>query len=513
MVTSKTGTVRHPERGVIMETADVVVIGAGPTGLLLAGDLAEHDVSSLVLERRHNQSNLTRAFAVHSRTLEVLDMRGLADELVDGGRPVAALDLFGGHAIDLTGLPSRFPFSVVVPQSRTEELLQARAEAAGAVILTGHAVEAIEQQSDGSVVVRVTDGEGRTKQVAARFVVGCDGVHSVTRTEMGIPFPGRSVVDSVMLADVRLTRPPAAALTVDAAARGFAFIAPFGDGWYRVIAWDREDQRPDHSPVSLEEVSSITAAVLGDDFGMHGPRWLSRFHCDERQAPCYRSGGVFLAGDAAHVHSPAGGQGMNAGLQDAANLSWKLALVTAGAATEELLDTYQQERHPVGERIIKTSNALLRAAMLRSGAARTGRNLAATIATRLPFLAQSLALDVSAIDVDYATDPVRPAVGRRAPDVPVNSVPGGYGRLYEALRTRRFVLQLPATAPRPSPPDRFVTPVRAMSLTEPAKLIRPDGYVAWAGKRGDQQLRTGDLDATLRRLHITAGVSAAVPLC
>ncbi len=164
-----------------------------------------------------------------------------------------------------------------------------------------------------------------------------------------MPFPGEAVVRSLMLADVRLDDTPPDVMTVNAVGGTFCLIAPFGDGWYRVIAWDRYNQPPESTPVSLEEVSQVTRQVLGTDFGMHDPRWMSRFHSDERQVPRYRVGRVLLAGDAAHVHSPAGGQGMNTSIQDAANLGWKLAATVGGWAPEGLLDTYHAERHPVGE--------------------------------------------------------------------------------------------------------------------------------------------------------------------
>src|SRR5437764_7161611 len=172
-------------------------------------------------------------------------------------------------------------------------------------------------------------------------------------------FPGRSAVQSVMLADVRLTDAPADVLTVNAVGDAFGFMAPFGDGWYRVIAWDKRRQRPDDAPVDLEEIRAVIRRALGTDYGMHDARWMSRFHSDERQAPRYRVGRVFLAGDAAHVHSPAGGQGMNTGLQDAANLSWKLAAAVHGWGGERLLDSYHEERYSVGRQVLRSSGAIL----------------------------------------------------------------------------------------------------------------------------------------------------------
>src|SRR5258708_21870925 len=191
-------------------------------------------------------------------------------------------------------------------------------------------------------------------------MVGADGIHSTVRRALGLPFPGKPVVRSVMLAEVRLTQPPPHALTVNTSGDAFALIAPFGDGWYRVIAWHRRNQPPEDTPVYLAEVAEVARQVFGSDYGMHDPRWMSRFHSEERQAPRYRDGRVLLAGDAAHIHSPAGGQGMNTGIQDAANLGWKLAATVQGWAQPGLLDTYQTERHPVGRQVLRTSHPLLR---------------------------------------------------------------------------------------------------------------------------------------------------------
>lgn len=180
-------------------------------------------------------------------------------------------------------------------------------------------------------------------------------------------------MQSVILADVQLKEQPPELLTVNASGDGFAFLSPFGDGWFRVIAWNRRKQVPDTEPVELEEVRDITRATLGTDYGMHSPRWLSRFHSDERQVERYRVGRVFLAGDAAHVHSPAGGQGMNTGLQDAANLGWKLAAAVRGWASDGLLDSYHDERHEVGREVLRSSGALLRLALAQSLGTRIAR--------------------------------------------------------------------------------------------------------------------------------------------
>lgn len=275
-----------------------VVVGAGPTGLLLAGDLAAAGVEVTVLERRSTDSNLTRAFGVHARTMEHLDARGLADELVATGQPVSKLRLFNSLKVDLGTLPSRFPYLLITPQYNVEKLLEQRALDLGARIVRGVTVTGLEP---GAVLA-----DGDTYE--ADTVVGADGVHSAVREAIGMPFPGKAVLRSIMLADVRLTDAPSDVLAVNSVGDAFAFVAPFGDGWFRVFAWDQRSQQPDSAPLDLDEVRDVTRRALGTDFGMKEARWLSRFHSDERQVPHYRQGDVFLAGDAAHVHSPPAGR-------------------------------------------------------------------------------------------------------------------------------------------------------------------------------------------------------------
>ncbi|MEV5012415.1 FAD-dependent oxidoreductase, partial [Streptomyces sp. NPDC055692] len=311
--------------------ADVLVVGAGPTGLLLAGDLAKSGVDVTLLERRDHESNLSRAFSLHARTLEQFDARGLADGLLRIGTPTWALHPFGRLSIDFSRLRTRFPFILTIPQWQVERALLRRTEEAGATILRGARVTGLRQDPDG-VDVDVRHSDGTRATLRARYVVGTDGAGSTVRQSLGMPFPGKSAIRSVMLADVLLDRAPDDIFKFSSNEEGFTFFAPFGDGWYRIVAWDRREQVPDDAPVTLEDVRDITKRTIGSDLGMHDPRWLSRFRSDERQVPHYRQGRVFLAGDAAHVHSPAGGMGMNTGIQDAANLGWKLAAVLHGWA-------------------------------------------------------------------------------------------------------------------------------------------------------------------------------------
>ena len=453
---------------------DVIVVGAGPTGLLLAGDLAAAGIRVTVLERRLEESNLTRAFVVHARTLEQLDARGLADRLLATGTRVDRFRLFGTVSVDLSPLPSRYPFILVTPQYEVEQALAERARAAGATVLRGAHVQGVQQDAD-HVDVSYRDADGTLRSLRTAYLVGADGHHSAVRSSLGLEFPGRSVVRSLMLADVRMTDPPAEQLTVDAEEYGFCFVVGFGDGWYRVIARDRRCELPDGAPVSLEEIAAVARHVFGTDFGMHDPRWMSRFHSDERQARRYRVGRVFLAGDAAHVHSPAGGMGMNTGLQDAANLGWKLAAAVRGRGDDRLLDSYQGERHPVGRMVLRMSGGLLRAALLRSGTARAVRDAVLPALFGVPAIGRQVRLRISGIGVRYARPRgAHPLVGTRAPDVTADDGT----RLYEALRRGWFVLAAP---PGFAPALPGVTTV-AVTGEATAVLIRPDGYVAWAGR-------------------------------
>ncbi|MBV9141576.1 MAG: FAD-dependent monooxygenase [Pseudonocardiales bacterium] len=454
--------------------ADVIIVGAGPTGLLLAGDLAEAGVAVTVLDRRTEESPLTRAFAVHARTMEQLEIRGLADELITTGTVIRTLRFLDRIQIDLTALPSTFASVLVTPQYQTERVLQQRATALGARLVHGAEVTGM-TQDDHSVEVAVRTVEGTAASYRASYVVGADGVHSAVRRALGLPFPGRSVIKSVMLADVRLSSPPGEVLALNAYGDGFAFVAPFGDGWYRVLAWNRCHQVSDTAPVELAEVREVTRRALDSDLGLHDPRWLSRFHSDERQVPRYRVGRVFLAGDAAHCHSPAGGLGMNTGLQDAANLSWKLAAAVQGWGDERLLDSYHAERHRIGRQVLRASGAIVRLAMIRPWWGRMARNAIGQLLTDIHPIAARVAATISGIGIRYpAPRGMDPRVGTRMSDIPLIG-----GRLHEALHGGRFVLIGTDAADLDLPPQ--VDAAAAARPTSELRLIRPDGYLAWIG--------------------------------
>ncbi|MFF1353820.1 FAD-dependent monooxygenase [Streptomyces sp. NPDC058297] len=452
----------------------VIVVGSGPTGLLLAGDLAAAGVPVTVVEKRpHKVSNLSRAFVLHARTLEQLDARGLADRVEAKGQALDRLQLFNRLSVDLTGLPSRFRHVLVLPQYEVEAALQQRATDAGVKFSYESEVTGLTQDADG-VTLQVRTGDGESSTLRAAYVVGTDGMRSAVRESVGLPFPGKSVIRSVVLADVKLAEEPGSVLTVNAVGDAFAFIAPFGDGYYRVIGWNRARNVPESAPLGLDEIKEVTRLALGRDYGMYEARWMSRFHSDERQAPAYRVGRVLLAGDAAHVHTPAGGQGMNTGLQDAANLGWKLAAVVNGRAGEALLDTYEAERHPVGKAVLRSSGGIVRLAMAHRPWTLAARAALTAFLGRVRPARTRVVGRLTGIGVAYpAPRGAHRLVGTRVPDVTLKE-----GRLYEALRRGTFVLIVPEGT-RDKGDDRYSVTHWA-SDRRTSLLVRPDGYVAWA---------------------------------
>ncbi|MDG4862132.1 FAD-dependent oxidoreductase [Streptomyces sp. T-3] len=461
----------------------VIVVGSGPTGLLLAGDLAAAGIPVTVLEKRPaGISNLTRAFGVHARTLEQLDARGLADELTKTGQKITDIRLFGRLSLDISALPSRFPYLLSTPQYEVERLLHRRATEHGVTFLHGAEVMGLRQDAHG-VDVEVRQDGGATRTHRASYVVGADGVRSAVRRAVGQDFPGHSVISSIVLADVLLDSEPDLTVAVNGSDDAFAFIIPFGDGYWRVGGWNRKQADiPDSTPASLDELRAITRRAFGSDFGMHDERWISRFHSDERQVAQYRTGRVFLAGDAAHTHSPAGGQGMNTGLQDAANLGWKLAAVLNGRAPDGLLDTYQTERHPVGRAVVRSSGTIIRLAMAHNPAQYALRRLIAALVNNVRPIASKAIGQITGIGYTYpAPRGTHSLTGHRAPDITLTDG----SRLYEALREGEFVLITPEDLNVEKPTEARVISAHWAGARRTALLVRPDGYVAWASDDAD----------------------------
>lgn len=458
---------------------DVIVAGAGPVGLTVAGDLAAAGFDVAVLERRQGEHdpNVTRAFVVHARTLELLDVRGLADTVI-GSRAgwITGFSPYRGVTIDMSRVPSRFNGLLITPQYNVDGALRDRACRLGVAILHGTEVVGVQQDDGGVAVTARTDAGELTYR--AKYLVGADGVHSAVRQAAGVAFLGRPFLRSMMLADVRLTDPPPPGRVQGNGVRdGFALLVPYGDGWWRVIAWDRQISQTlaDDTPVDLDQIAAVLRRTHGTDFGMHDPRWTSRFDADERLALTYRAGRVLLAGDAAHQHAPAGGQGMNLGIQDAANLSWRLAQVLRGAP-ERLLDGYTAERRPVAQDVLRSSNLILRVATVSSSLGQALRRPVGRTALGIGPIARRITGQLSGIGVRYP----RPRgahrlVGTRAPDIALRNGT----RLYQALRSGWFQLLTPRSNLDGCWGDRIE--YVSAAIDGAAALVRPDGYIAWAG--------------------------------
>jgi 2-polyprenyl-6-methoxyphenol hydroxylase-like FAD-dependent oxidoreductase len=454
-----------------MKTSDVIVVGAGPTGLMLACELAMRGVAVRLLEERRDLPNITRAFGVHARTLELLDARGLADEIVQRGLPVYEVAPAPGAVLNLKELPTRYPMVLIAPQSLTEHVLTDRAVQLGVETVYGAKVVGLEQDSEG---VSLQLADGTTER--ARYVVGCDGAHSAVRRLVGIDFVGKQYETHILLADVRLAQPPTDGLSAATGPEGVVLLVPFGDGWFRAIAWDRtREQVPLAEPVPLAEIRGAFLRIAKTDFGMTDMRWSSRFLSERRQAERYRAGRVFLAGDAAHVHSPLGAQGMNTGIQDAVNLGWKLAEAVEGSAPDWLLDSYQTERHRVGANVLKLTDAFNQLVLGRSLPRRVLRRVAITALLNIGVAKRMIAGRLSGIGISYPRPRgANPLTGHRMPDSDCGSA-----RLYEVMRDGRFVL-VTHEALDLGRTDVDVVQTADRGLPD-AVLVRPDGYVAWAG--------------------------------
>jgi len=323
---------------------DAVIVGCGPTGLMLAGELRLAGVDAVVLERRPSQELAgSRGGGIHSRTIELLDQRGIAERFLAAGKTVQTAS-FGNTQLDLGGLPTRHPYTLALFQNHIERLLLEWVEELGVEIRRGVEVTGVSADDDGVEVQLAAGGP-----VRARYVVGADGGRSMVRRAAGIPMVGPDATRSSLIAEVEVAGEPVQQGKVDG--RGIHGLYPMGGGLVRVVV--TEGSLGPATEPTLAELRQALTDVFGTDFGVHSPTWLSRFTDATRQSESYRKGRVLLAGDAAHVHSPTGGLGIGLGLQDAVNLGWKLGQVLQGISGAGLLDTYHAERHPAGERALK----------------------------------------------------------------------------------------------------------------------------------------------------------------
>ena len=486
---------------------EVVVVGAGPTGLVLAGELALAGVDVTVVEQRPTTDLVgTRARGFHSRTVEIFDQRGLAERFLAEGTPVQALG-FGSTPLDLAGLPTRHPYTLGLAQAPVERILLGWVDELGVPVHRGVEVTGFTQDADGVDVHLADGGTCRTA-----YLVGADGGRSVVRRAAGIVREGPAPTRSHLLAEVETTREPPWGLRTDEL--GIHALSPAPGGMSVLVTEPRLG--PATEP-TLPDLAVALTAVYGTDFGAHRPRWISRFTDTTRQAAAYRAGRALIAGDAAHVHPPTGGQGIGLGVEDAVNLGWKLAQVVRGHSPATLLDTYQAERHPATRRVLAN---VLTQAMLQRGDARTialGEALAELTAGEQA--QRRLAGLLSGLDVRHhpgsspaSSADAHPVLGRRVPDLDLDLETGddpAATRVHALLRAARWVLLdlgEPGVLDVADRTDR-VEHVRARATSAdtgtgtwelpvvgevpapPAVLVRPDGHVAWVGDGTSAGLR------------------------
>jgi 2-polyprenyl-6-methoxyphenol hydroxylase-like FAD-dependent oxidoreductase len=460
---------------------DVIVAGGGSTGVMLAGELRLHGVTVLVVEKDAEPTDHVRALGLHVRSIEVMAQRGLLERFLAHGQQYKLGGYFAG--ID-KGWPVRLDtahgYILGIPQPITERLLTEHAVERGAEIRRGCALVGLSQDEDG-VTVELADGT----QLRSRYLVGCDGGRSTVRKLLGVGFPGEPAKVEMLLGEMEVTTPPAELAAVVAEIRTTQKLfgvgpSPSREGLYRVVV-PAEGVVGDRSvPPTLEEVIRRLRVVAGTDFGVHSPRWLSRFGDATRLAERYRVGRVLLAGDAAHVHPPLGGQGLNLGVQDAFNLGWKLAAEVNGWAPAGLLDSYHVERHPVAADVLDNTRAQSELMSTEPGPQAVRRLLSELM--DFEEVNRYLIEKVVGIGVRYDFGEGPDLLGRRLPDVALKR-----GRLYELMHAGRgLLLDQTGRLSVAGWADRVEHVVDVSEELEvPAVLLRPDGHVAWVGE--DQQ--------------------------
>ena len=469
----------------------VVIAGGGPTGLMLAGELALARVDVAIVERRESQELAgSRAGGLHARTIEVLDQRGIADRFLSQGQAVQVAR-FAQVTLDISDFPTRHNYGLALWQNRFERILAEWVGELAVPIYRGLEVTGF-AQDETRVDVELSDG----RSLRARYLVGCDGGRSLVRKRAGIDFPGWDASISYLIAEAEMTEEPAPGIRRDE--KGTYALGKLEDGRVRVVL--REEQVGQGDEPTLGDLREALITLYGTDFGLRSATWLSRFTDRTRQAASYRNGRVLLAGDAAHVHSPMGGQGLNLGVQDAVNLGWKLAQVVSGTSPESLLDSYHSERHPVGARA-------LRKTMAQTALSRGDERMEAVRETMSELLQMEeprkrYAAMMSGLDVHYDLGEGHPLLGRRIPDLDVVTESGPQ-RVFSLLHDARPVLldlgepgalEITPWADRVRRIDaRYAgvwdLPVLGAVPAPSAVLIRPDGHVAWVGDGTDQGLR------------------------
>jgi 3-(3-hydroxy-phenyl)propionate hydroxylase len=469
----------------------VVIAGGGPSGLMLAGELALAGIDVVIVERRASQDvDGSRAGGLHSRTIEVLDQRGIADRFLAEGQAMQ-IQGFAGIPLDISDFPTRHNYGLALWQSDFERILAAWVSELAVPIHREREVTGFAQDETG-VDVELSDGQS----LRADYLVGCDGGRSVVRKAAGIDFVGWDATTSWLIAEVEMDEEPQLGMRREGGGIGPVDRVE-GGGPFRVVL---TEQHVDHiSEPTLQDLSEALIVAYGTDYGVHSPTWISRFTDMTRQAASYRHGRVLLAGDAAHVHPPQGGQGLNTGVQDAVNLGWKLAQVVNKTSPEHLLDTYHAERHPVGARVLH--NTMAQVALSGPDDRHQALRDTMTELLRMDEPRRRIAAMLSGLDIHYDLGDGHPLLGRRMPDLDVHTADGPT-RVATLLHDARPVLlnlgepggfDISPWADRVRLVDAkhagvLELPVLGEVAAPPAVVIRPDGHVAWAGDLTDPEL-------------------------